>query len=222
MHPHSSLGSAFSITSQASGSRSRTARTRLLKASSWTAVSLTPYLSVQRQRYFTGVTVQSLVPLRHGRALGAVKHSILCACWHVLTPACSTGTSAAITSAYETPKTPTRRLVAQHERLDHKVSLEALLQAAGWHDLIPQPHAPAGRKPGGGRRPRLSSTQSARHSRANPVAHRVGTRPDPGVDDRQLALPPAAGLEVPLVEVSSLEARAERGDCLERVDCQLS
>ncbi len=59
----------------------------------------------------------------HGRALGAVKHSILCACWHMLT----TGELYAdLGSDYyprHDPQRHTRRLVAQLERLGHTVTL---------------------------------------------------------------------------------------------------
>lgn len=62
--------------------------------------------------------------LGHGRALGAVKHSILCACWHML----STGELYAdLGGDYYTrlnPERQTRRLVAQLERLGHTVTLQ--------------------------------------------------------------------------------------------------
>ena len=42
--------------------------------------------------------------LGHGRAIGAVKHSMICACWHMLAlPASSTTTSAATTTNDATP-----------------------------------------------------------------------------------------------------------------------
>ena len=61
----------------------------------------------------------------HGRALGAVKHSILCACWHML----KTGELyRELGGDYYTrsdPERATRRLVAQLDRLGHHVTLEA-------------------------------------------------------------------------------------------------
>jgi hypothetical protein len=61
----------------------------------------------------------------HGRALGAVKHSILCACWHML----ATGeVYRELGGQYFTRRDPdraTRRLVAQLERLGHHVTLKA-------------------------------------------------------------------------------------------------
>jgi len=60
----------------------------------------------------------------HKKALGAVKHSILCAIWHML----STGeTYRDLGSDYFTNRDParqTRRLVAQLERLGHHVTLQ--------------------------------------------------------------------------------------------------
>src|SRR3954468_2120198 len=60
----------------------------------------------------------------HTRALGAVKHSIIVACWHML----STGeTYREAGGDYFTrldPDKQTRRLVAQLERLGHVVTLQ--------------------------------------------------------------------------------------------------
>ena len=59
----------------------------------------------------------------HGRAIGAVKHSIICACWHML----STGELYADLGgdyyARRNPERQTKRLVAQLERLGHAVTL---------------------------------------------------------------------------------------------------
>jgi transposase len=63
--------------------------------------------------------------LGHGRAIGAVKHSIICACWHIL----STGELYSdLGGDYYTRRDPerqTRRLVAQLQRLGHTVTLHA-------------------------------------------------------------------------------------------------
>jgi transposase len=60
----------------------------------------------------------------HGRALGAVKHSIICACWHML----STGELYRdLGGNYyhrRDPERQTKRLVAQLETLGHTVTLE--------------------------------------------------------------------------------------------------
>jgi transposase len=66
----------------------------------------------------------------HGRALGAVKHSIICACWHMLTTGELYRDLGGDYLPRRDPERQTRRLVAQLERLGHKVTLEALPQAA--------------------------------------------------------------------------------------------
>ena len=66
----------------------------------------------------------------HKKALGAVKHSILCICWHML----STGELYTdLGGDYFRKRDPeriTKRLIAQLESLGHKVILEELAQAA--------------------------------------------------------------------------------------------
>ena len=66
----------------------------------------------------------------HKKALGAVKHSILCICWHML----STGELYTdLGGDYFRKRDPeriTKRLIAQLESLGHKVTLEELPQAA--------------------------------------------------------------------------------------------
>jgi transposase len=61
--------------------------------------------------------------LGHGRALGAVKHSILCACWHTLTTGELYNDLGGDYLARRDPDRQTRRLVAQLERLGHTVTL---------------------------------------------------------------------------------------------------
>lgn len=79
------------------------------------------YLAAQYRR---------LKPRRgHKKALGAVKHTIICAIWHML----STGeTYRDLGADYYTTRNPerqTRRLVAQLERLGHHVTLEEAMAA---------------------------------------------------------------------------------------------
>ena len=66
----------------------------------------------------------------HKKALGAVKHSIICICWHML----STGELYTdLGGDYfrkRDPERSTKRLIAQLESLGHKVTLEQLPQAA--------------------------------------------------------------------------------------------
>jgi transposase len=66
----------------------------------------------------------------HGRALGAVKHSIICAIWHMLTTGELYRDLGGDYFRKRDPERQTRRLVAQLERLGHKVTLEELPRAA--------------------------------------------------------------------------------------------
>jgi transposase len=69
---------------------------------------------------------QRLRPRRgHGRALGAVKHSILVACWHMLSSGELYREAGGDYYYRRDPERATRRLVAQLERLGHRVTLEA-------------------------------------------------------------------------------------------------
>jgi transposase len=75
------------------------------------------YLAAQYQR---------LRPRRgHGRAIGAVKHSIICACWHMLTTGELYRELGGDYFTRQDPQRATRRLVAQLERLGHHVTLKA-------------------------------------------------------------------------------------------------
>ncbi|MBV9819532.1 MAG: IS110 family transposase [Solirubrobacterales bacterium] len=60
----------------------------------------------------------------HGKALGAVKHSILCACWHMLSTGELYRDAGGQYFAKRDPQRATRRLVAQLERLGHTVTLQ--------------------------------------------------------------------------------------------------
>ena len=62
--------------------------------------------------------------LGHGRALGAVKHSMLCAVWHMLSTGELYNDLGGEYFARRNPARQTRRLVAQLERLGHTVTLE--------------------------------------------------------------------------------------------------
>ena len=75
------------------------------------------YLAAQYQR---------LRPRRgHGRALGAVKHSILVACWHMHTTGELHSDPGPDHFQRRDPERATRRLILQLERLGHRVTLEA-------------------------------------------------------------------------------------------------
>ncbi len=60
----------------------------------------------------------------HNKAIGAVKHSIICACWHML----STGEIYTDLGpdhlTRRNPKRQAKRLVAQLQRLGHNVTLQ--------------------------------------------------------------------------------------------------
>ena len=68
--------------------------------------------------------------LGHGRALGAVKHSMLCACWHMLSTGELYTDLGGDYYVRRDPERQTRRLVAQLERLGHTVTLQTLAEAA--------------------------------------------------------------------------------------------
>ena len=62
--------------------------------------------------------------LGHGRALGAVKHSMICAVWHMLSTGELYNDLGGDYYARRDPERQTRRLVAQLDRLGHTVILE--------------------------------------------------------------------------------------------------
>ncbi len=60
----------------------------------------------------------------HGKAIGATKHSIICACWHLLTTGELYREAGGTYFARRDPQRATKRLVAQLERLGHTVTLQ--------------------------------------------------------------------------------------------------
>jgi transposase len=68
--------------------------------------------------------------LGHGKALGAVKHSITVACWHMLTTGELYNDLGADYYQRRDPEKQTRRLVKQLEALGHTVTLEPIPVAA--------------------------------------------------------------------------------------------
>ncbi|MDQ3093431.1 MAG: IS110 family transposase [Actinomycetota bacterium] len=62
--------------------------------------------------------------LGHGRAVGAVKHSIICAAWHMLSTGELYTDLGGDYYARRDPQRQTRRLVAQLQRLGHTVTLQ--------------------------------------------------------------------------------------------------
>ncbi len=74
------------------------------------------YLAAQYKR---------LKPRRgHKKALGAVKHSMLCAIWHMLSSGELYNDLGGDYFTKRDPERQTRRLVAQLERLGHRVTLQ--------------------------------------------------------------------------------------------------
>ena len=87
--------------------------------------------AIRVKGHYLEAQYRRLKPRRgHKRALGAVKHTIICAIWHML----STGqTYRDLGGDYFTNRDPerqTRRLVTQLERLGHHVTLTAEAAAA--------------------------------------------------------------------------------------------
>ena len=90
-----------------SAGKRRSGKTR--HGSKWldTALTEAAMAATRTNDVYLAAQYQRLRPRRgHGRALGAVKHSIITACWHMLQPASSTAKPAATTSAAATPNAP--------------------------------------------------------------------------------------------------------------------
>jgi len=110
---------------QSAGKR-RSGRTR--KGSKWLDVALKDAaLSAIRTdgSYLQALYRRKKPQLGHGRAIGAVKHSIICACWHMLQTGEIYNDLGGDYYARRDPQRQIRRLVAQLERLGQKVSLAA-------------------------------------------------------------------------------------------------
>jgi transposase len=104
----------------------RSGRTR--HGSKWldTALTEAAIAAVRTKDVYLAAQYQRLRARRgHGRALGAVKHSILCACWHILTTGELYRELGGDYFTRRDPERATRRLVAQLERLGHQVTLQA-------------------------------------------------------------------------------------------------
>jgi transposase len=115
---------------QSAGKR-RSGRTR--KGSKWLndALKDAAMAAIRTNDSYLQAQYQRLRPrIGHGRALGAVKHSIVCTCWHMLTTGELYRDLGGDYFRRRDPERQTRRLVAQLERLGHKVTLEALPEAA--------------------------------------------------------------------------------------------
>ena len=109
---------------QSAGKR-RSGRTR--KGSKWLNAALKDAaMAAMRTNdsYLQALYRRKKSQLGHGRALGAVKHSIISACWHMLTTGeCYRDLGGDYFQRRDPDKT-TKRLVAQLERLGHTVTLQ--------------------------------------------------------------------------------------------------
>lgn len=114
-----------------SAGKRRSGKTR--KGSKWLndALKNAAMSAIRTNDSYLQAQYQRLRPrIGHGRALGAVKHSIICAIWHMLTTGELYNDLGGDYFQRRDPERQTRRLVAQLERLGHKVTLEELPQAA--------------------------------------------------------------------------------------------
>ena len=128
-HPASWAGQC-PCNDQSAGKR-RSGRTRT--GSKWLndALKNAAMSAIRTNDSYLQAQYQRLRPrIGHGRAPGAVKHSILCACWHMLNNGELYRDPGGDYFRKRDPERQTKRLVAQLERLGHKATLEALPQAA--------------------------------------------------------------------------------------------
>jgi transposase len=109
---------------QSAGKR-RSGRSR--KGSKWLndALKDAAMAAIRTNDSYLQAQYQRLRPrVGHGRALGAVKHSIICACWHMLTTGELYRDLGGDYFRRRDPERQTKRLVTQLERLGHTVTLE--------------------------------------------------------------------------------------------------
>jgi transposase len=108
---------------QSAGKR-RSGRTR--KGSKWLNAALKDAAMAAlrtNDSYLQALYRRKKAQLGHGRALGAVKHSIIVACWHMLTTGELYADLGGDYFARRDPERQTRRLLTQLERLGHIVTL---------------------------------------------------------------------------------------------------
>ena len=115
---------------QSAGKR-RSGKTR--KGSKWLDYALeeAALAAIRVKDSYPAAQYQRLKPRRgHKKALGAVKHTILTNLWHMLTTGELYNDLGGDYYHRRDPQRTTQRLVAQLERLGHKVTLEDLAHAA--------------------------------------------------------------------------------------------
>jgi transposase len=109
-----------------SAGKRRSGKTR--HGSKWldTALTEAAMAATRTTDVYLAAQYQRLRPRRgHGRALGAVKHSIITACWHMLSTGELYREAGGDYLTRRDPERATRRLIAQLERLGHRVTLDA-------------------------------------------------------------------------------------------------
>jgi transposase len=107
-----------------SAGKQRSGRSR--KGSKWLGIALqeAALTATRTKGSYRPAQYQRLRPrIGHGRALGAVKHSILVAYWHMFTTGETYHHAGGDYYQRRDPERQTRRLVAQLERLGHHVTL---------------------------------------------------------------------------------------------------
>jgi transposase len=115
---------------QSAGKR-RSGQTR--KGSKWLdwALEEAAMAAIRTKDSYLAAQYARLRPRRgHKKALGAVKHSIICICWHMLTTGELYTDLGGDYFRKRDPERTTKRLIAQLESLGHKVTLKELPQAA--------------------------------------------------------------------------------------------
>ena len=115
---------------QSAGKR-RSGRTR--KGSKWLdwALEESAMVAARSNDIYLAAQYARLRPRRgHKKALGAIKHSILIACWHMLSTGELYNDLGGDYYRKRDPERITKRLIAQLESLGHKVTLEELPHAA--------------------------------------------------------------------------------------------
>jgi transposase len=109
-----------------SAGKRRSGKTR--HGSKWldTALTEAAMAATRTNDVYLAAQYQRLRPRRgHGRALGAIKHSIITGCWHMLSTGELYREAGGDYFTRRDPERATRRLIAQLERLGHRVTLEA-------------------------------------------------------------------------------------------------
>ncbi len=110
-----------------SAGRRRSGKTR--KGSKWLdwALEETALAAVPSKDTYLAAQYNRLRPRRgHKKALGAVKHSIICACWHMLATGELYRELGGEYFQRRDPERVTKRLVQRLEALGHSVTLEAV------------------------------------------------------------------------------------------------